>query len=141
MNTALHFSSATDLWATPIETYNILNEEFGFTLDVCATSDNAKCARFFTKEQDGLSQDWTGEIVWCNPPYGMGIGKWVKKCRWGKAKVAVALLPARTDTAWFHDHIYHHTADMRFIRGRLRFGGHKNPAPFPSMIVCWKTIA
>jgi len=136
MNKAL-FSSSTDLWATPQIFFDTLNEEFEFTLDPCATDENAKCERYFTKEIDGLLQNWQGESVFCNPPYGKDISKWVKKCsdeaRLPNTKV-VALLPARTDTRWFHQYIYH-KAEIRFIQGRLKFGGSKNSAPFPSMIV------
>lgn len=135
MNTDVMFSSKTDMWETPQDLYEKLNQEFHFTLDVCALPENAKCARYYTPEQDGLSQLWEGS-VWCNPPYGRGVGAWVKKAAQsalGGATV-VMLLPARTDTAWFHDWIYRR-AEIRFIRGRLKFGGAKNSAPFPSMIV------
>ena len=136
MNKAL-FSSSTDLWATPQIFFDTLNEEFEFTLDPCATDENAKCERYFTKEIDGLLQNWQGESVFCNPPYGKDISKWVKKCsdeaRKPNTKV-VALLPARTDTRWFHQYICR-KAEIRFIQGRLKFGGSKNSAPFPSMVV------
>lgn len=137
MNTAAMFSSATDLWATPQWLFDDFNAEFGFTLDACALPSNAKCAKYFTPEVDGLAQDWSGEVVWCNPPYGREIGKWVKKCAEESKKndtTVVALLPARTDTKWFHEYIYH-KAEVVFLRGRLKFGDAKNSAPFPSMIV------
>lgn len=137
MNTAVMFSSATDLWATPQWLFDDFNAEFGFTLDACALPSNAKCAKYFTPEADGLAQDWGGEVVWCNPPYGREIGKWVKKCAEESKKnntTVVALLPARTDTKWFHEYIYH-KAEVAFLRGRLKFGDAKNSAPFPSMIV------
>ena len=132
------FSSTTDLWATPQDFFDELNEEFEFTLDPCATPDNAKCAKFFTKDQDGLKQDWTGERVFCNPPYGRAIGAWVKKCHdeAQKGTLVVMLIPARTDTSYFHDYIYH-KAEIRFIRGRLKFGGASQGAPFPSMVVIY----
>ena len=132
------FSSTTDLWATPQDFFDELNEEFEFTLDPCATPDNAKCAKFFTKEQDGLKQDWSGERVFCNPPYGRVIGAWVKKCHdeAQKGTLVVMLIPARTDTSYFHDYIYH-KAEIRFIRGRLKFGGASQGAPFPSMVVIY----
>lgn len=133
------FSSATDMWSTPQATFDELNRDFGFTLDVCASPENAKCARFFTKEQDGLAQDWGGAICWLNPPYGREIGKWVKKAGESRTLV-VGLLPARTDTRWFHDHILG-KAEIRFIKGRLKFGGSTNSAPFPSMIVVWNKPA
>ena len=135
------FSSATDLWETPQEFFDDLNREFRFGLDVCATSENAKCKNYFTKKQDGLSQNWGGYgTIWCNPPYGREIGKWVQKA-FNEAQngtTTVMLLPARTDTKWFHNFIYGQ-ADIRFIKGRLKFGGQNNPAPFPSMVVIFKS--
>lgn len=132
------FSSKTDDWATPQELYDTLNEEFGFTLDPCASSSNAKCDKFYTKQDNGLSKNWAGERVFCNPPYGREISKWVEKCSIeanNPNTVVVALLPARTDTQYFHRFIYDKAKEVRFIKGRLKFGGHSNSAPFPSMIV------
>ena len=132
------FSSNTELWATPQAFYDQLNAEFGFTLDPCALPDNAKCAKFFTPEDDGLAQDWSGERVFCNPPYGRKIAAWVKKCHdeAQKGALVVMLIPARTDTSYFHDYIYH-KAEIRFIRGRLKFGNAEQGAPFPSMVVIY----
>lgn len=135
MNKELMFSSKTDLHATPQDFYDKLNAEFGFNLDVCATAENAKCKRFFDKSQDGLKQVWRG-AVWMNPPYGRGIGEWIKKAfeeSEKNASVVVCLLPARTDTKWFHD--YCQRGAIWFVRGRLKFGESKNAAPFPSMVV------
>lgn len=140
MNTDVMFSSRTDNWATPTDLFNKLNEEFHFNLDPCASADNHKCDRYFTKEQDGLKQNWGGNRVFCNPPYGKEINKWVLKCSEESKKnntLVVMLIPARTDTRWFHDYIYG-KAEIRFLKGRLKFGGSKNPAPFPSMIVVFK---
>lgn len=136
MNTNAMFSSKTDMWATPQDFFDKLNKEFHFTLDACTTPENAKCERFFTKEQDGLAQPWNG-IVWCNPPYGREISKWVKRALESSknGSIVVMLLPARTDTSWFHEYIYNKAKEIRFIRGRLKFGGSKNSAPFPSMVV------
>ena len=103
MNTNGVFSRKEDCWETPQWLFDELNEKYHFDLDVCATPKNAKCERFFTQEQDGLAQEWTGN-VWCNPPYGRQIGKWVKKAYESKAHIVVMLLPARTDTGWFHDY-------------------------------------
>lgn len=108
---------------------------------VCALPENAKCEHYFTPEQDGLKQEWKG-TVWCNPPYGRNIGKWVEKA-YNTAKdknaVVVMLLPARTDTKWFHDFCYlNQYATVRFARGRLKFGGARNSAPFPSMVVIFR---
>ena len=131
------FSSKTELWATPQEFFDKLNEEFGFTLDPCALPDNAKCAKFFTPEDDGLAQDWSGYRVFCNPPYGRKIAAWVKKCHdeAQKGTLVVMLIPARTDTSYFHDYIYHKAREVRFIRGRLHFNESPQGAPFPSMVV------
>lgn len=141
MNTQVMFSSKTDQWATPQAFYDGLNAEFKFTLDPCADEFNHKCDKYFTKEDDGLSQDWGGEVVFCNPPYGREIPLWVKKCfdevYSGNCPCAVMLIPARTDTQYFHRYIYH-KAEVRFIKGRLRFGDSQNSAPFPSMVVVFR---
>lgn len=129
-------SSVTDLWATPDDFFKEIDREFRFNIDVCATSDNAKCDSYYTRECDGLSKDWSGRC-WMNPPYGREIGKWVEKAFNSNCEVVVGLLPARTDTKWFHDFIYG-KAEIRFIKGRLKFGGAKNSAPFPSMLVIWR---
>lgn len=137
MDTNLMFSSKTDMWATPQEFFDELNKEFSFKLDVCATPDNAKCEKYFTPQDDGLSQDWGGQVVWCNPPYGREIGKWVEKASKTKDATVVMLLPARTDTKWFHNYIYQ-KAEVRFIKGRLKFGDGTKDAPFPSMVVVFR---
>ena len=135
VNAKLMFSSATDCWETPQDFFNVLNKEFCFDLDACALPENKKCEKYFSPKEDGLQQEWTGN-VWCNPPYGRQIGKWVQKGAGAKATV-VMLLPARTDTKWFHDYIYG-KAEVRFIKGRLKFGGQKYNAPFPSMVVIFR---
>lgn len=130
-------SSNTDEWATPQDLFDALDATFHFTLDPCATPENAKCAKFYTKEQDGLKQDWGGAVIWCNPPYGREIGKWIQKCAEHRG-VAVMLIPARTDTRWWHSYIDKNPdAHVYFIKGRLKFGDGKNPAPFPSAIVVY----
>lgn len=137
MNNELMFSSKTDLWSTPWNFFEKLNDEFHFTLDPCATHKNAKCYKHFTIEEDGLLQDWGNEVVFCNPPYGRQIKDWVKKSYEESQKdntTVVMLIPARTDTIYFHEYIYH-KAEIRFIKGRLKFGDAKNAAPFPSMVV------
>lgn len=135
---AAAMTSNKDDWETPQALFDELDARFHFTLDPCSTHENAKCAKHYTAEEDGLSQSWEGETVFCNPPYGRGIGEWVRKCHEESAHAKVVmLLPARTDTAYFHDHIYH-KAKVRFIRGRLKFevgGVPGQSAPFPSMIV------
>ena len=131
------FTSNTDMWETPQALFDELDKEFHFTIDVCAVPENAKCERYFTPAQNGLKQDWnTGGTIYMNPPYGREIGLWVRKAAESNV-TAVCLLPARTDTAWFHDYIYG-KAEIRFIRGRLKFGNSKNSAPFPSMIVIFR---
>jgi phage N-6-adenine-methyltransferase len=138
INTGL-FTSKTDMWATPQDFFDKLNEEFHFELDVCATKENAKCDRWFGQDIDGLKQNWNYERVWMNPPYGREIGKWVKKASEAMGGVVVCLLPARTDTRYFHNYIYKNPrAEIRFLKGRLKFGGSKNSAPFPSMVVIFK---
>lgn len=140
MSLDVMYSSKSDLWETPQDLFDKLNAEFGFTLDTCALPENAKCDRYYTPEQDGLSQPWDG-TCWCNPPYGRQIGKWVKRgllSSYSGATV-VMLLPARTDTKWFHDYILHH-AEIRFLKGRLKFGGGCNSAPFPSMLVIFRGV-
>ena len=134
MNDVL-FSSKSVVWETPQDLFDKLNAEFHFDLDVCALPENAKCEKYYTPEDDGLSQPWNG-ICWCNPPYGRTIGKWVQKAyeTFAGGGTVVMLLPARTDTKWFHEYIYN-KAEIRFIKGRLKFGNSKNAAPFPSMIV------
>lgn len=140
MNTEVMFSSKTDLWYTPQDFYDKLNEEFNFTLDPCANHENHKTDKYFTKEDDGLKQDWSNNVVFCNPPYGRVLKDWVKKASDEANKdntTVVMLIPARTDTKYFHEYIYH-KAEIRFIKGRLKFGGSKNAAPFPSMVVVFK---
>ena len=134
---SVHFSSATDVWATPQDFFDKYNEIYRFTVDVCANSENAKCDRFFTVDDDGLAQKWEGR-AWMNPPYGRTIKYWMRKAYESSLNGAtvVCLVPARTDTAWWHD--YAAKGDIEFIRGRLKFGGHKNSAPFPSAVVVFK---
>lgn len=126
------YSSESEVWETPQDLFNRLNDEFHFDIDVCATPENAKCSKFFSPLDDGLSHDWQG-VCWMNPPYGKKIGAWMKKAMEAKATV-VCLVPSRTDTKWWHD--YAMKADeIRFIKGRLKFGNSKNSAPFPSAII------
>jgi len=134
----VHFSSKTDLHATPQEFFDKLNAEFHFTLDVCATPENAKCDMFFTKQDDGLKQKWRG-VCWMNPPYGREIGRWMQKGNEAASEGAtvVCLVPARTDTKWWHDYAIQH--EVRFIRGRLKFGDAKNSAPFPSAVIVMRS--
>ena len=132
------FSSKSDEWSTPQTLFDTLNEEFHFTLDPCATDENAKCKMYYTIFENGLEKSWTGHCVFCNPPYSQ-IQKWVKKSaeEARKGATVVMLIPSRTDTRWFHDYIYN-KAEIRFIKGRVRFGESKTGAPFPSMIVVFE---
>lgn len=132
------FSSKKDDWTTPKWLYDELNKEFNFTVDLCASNENALCPKYYTLENDGMKAKLNGERVFCNPPYGRkSTEKWVKKCAECNAELVVMLLPARTDTKAFHNYIYH-KAEIRFLKGRLKFGEGKNSAPFPSMIVVFK---
>ena len=128
-------------WATPTGIFNELDNEFGFTLDPCCTHLNRKCEKYYTKEDDGLSKDWSGETVFCNPPYGRELPKWVRKCylEAQKGATVVMLIPARTDTSYFHEYIYGEH-EIRFIRGRLHFNDSKERAPFPSMVVVMRGV-
>lgn len=137
MNTEVMFSSKSDEWETPQWLFDELNKEYQFDLDVCAKPENAKCDCYYLPEQNGLKRDWHSfaSACWMNPPYGRQIGEWVKKAyeEYQKGCTVVCLLPARTDTRWFHE--YCTKGEIRFLKGRLKFGGSKNSAPFPSMIV------
>ena len=134
---SVHFSSATDLWATPMDFFKRYDNLYGFELDVCADDENAKCKKYFTKRDDGLSKDWSG-VCWMNPPYGREIGLWMKKA-WESSlsgATVVCLVPARTDTKWWHD--YAMKGEIEFIRGRLKFVNATNSAPFPSAVVVYR---
>jgi phage N-6-adenine-methyltransferase len=139
---SVHFRSDTCEWATPPELFAQLAARFGgFDLDPCASPENAKCPRYFTRQDDGLRQPWTGR-VFCNPPYGREIARWVEKA-WeaaqATAEVVVLLLPARTDTRWWHD--YCARGEVEFLPGRVRFGGAAAGAPFPSAVVVFRNAA
>jgi site-specific DNA-methyltransferase (adenine-specific) len=130
-------------WTTPDDFFQELNNIYHFTLDVAATEENIKCDLFYDKEIDGLQQDWSTDskredgspgVIWCNPPYGRKIIDWVRKASEGHTKVLM-LLPSRTSTRWFHDFILKFDYKVKFIDGRLFFGGFKTPAPFDSMLV------
>ena len=137
--TSVHFQSGRHDWETPTALFAELHAEFRFTLDVCATPQNAKCNRFFSPEHDGLAQSWKGHVCWMNPPYGREIGKWMKKAMDEAAAGAtvVCLVPSRTDTAWWHDCAMK-ADERRFLRGRVRFVGGPTSAPFPSAVVVFR---
>ena len=133
------FSRKNDVWETPQYLFDELDAEFHFNLDPCALSENAKCDNYFTPEQDGLSQDWSGYRVFCNPPYSQ-IAKWVEKCYREATKdntLVVMLLNCRPSTRYFHNFIYRR-AEIRFIKGRLKFSNAGNNAPFDSMVVIFR---
>lgn len=139
VNKAL-FSSNSDNWSTPQDIYEALDNEFNFNLDPCADENNHKCENYFTQNDDGLLKNWGGYRVFCNPPYS-NIAAWVKKAYKEATKdntLVVLLIPARTDTKYFQEYIYHRS-EIRFIKGRLKFGESKNSAPFPSMIVIFRS--
>ena len=144
MGIDVHFSSKTDEWATPQKLFDELNEEFGFDVDVCANQENHKCETWYGHTclgfTDGLEMDWYQErynsnVFWMNPPYGRKIIKWIEKAyiESKKGATVVCLVPAKTDTKWWHEYVM--KGEIRFIRGRLRFSGSKENAPFPSAIV------
>lgn len=138
MNTKVLFSKKETTWETPEDFYNKLDNEFHFNRDVCALPENAKNKNYYTPEINGLNQDWKG-ICWMNPPYGGEIGKWLKKAYEESLKGAtvVCLIPARTDTKYWHNYCMK-ADEIRFIKGRLKFVGAKNTAPFPSALVIFK---
>jgi phage N-6-adenine-methyltransferase len=127
------FDSIRQDWETPDELFNPLNEEFGFTFDVCATKENTKCSNFYTISDNALEQKWSG-VCWMNPPFGEQ-GKWVRKAYQEglNGTTVVCLLPARTNTGWWHD--YCMKGEIRFIRGRPKFKGAKHGLPQPLAIV------
>jgi len=138
MNNKLMFSHEDNTWETPRAFFDKLNDEFRFTLDPCCLPETAKCEKYYTPKENGLMQNWEGQSVFCNPPYGREIYTWVKKCSEESLKqntIVVMLIPARTDTKYFHEFIYNKAREIRFIKGRLKFGNCKNSAPFPSMVV------
>ena len=146
------FSSNSAEWETPQELFDQLNKEFGFTMDVCATFENRKCEVWLghgpgSTFVDGLKHSWGSMVCWMNPPYGRDIGLWIAKAseEAQKGATVVCLLPARTDTKYVHDYIWdtetHRTrqgVELRLLKGRLKFGGSKNSAPFPSMVVVFR---
>lgn len=127
-------------WETPDDLFKNLDAEFHFTLDVCANAENRKCSSYFSPDQDGLAQDWWPENCWMNPPYGREISKWVAKAfsQSLRGATVVCLLPAKTDTIWWHRWVIGTGAEVRFVKGRLRFKGAKHSASFPSAIVIFK---
>lgn len=137
MNASL-LSSKDMTWTTQRELFDWLNLRFGFTLDPCCQPGSALCAKFYTPEDDGLSQSWRGERVFMNPPYGREIGQWVAKAynEARKGALVVGLVPARTDTAWWHNYVIG-KASILYLSGRLKFGNAKQSAPFPSAILVW----
>lgn len=134
---ALRVSDCAE-WYTPRDLFDALDREFHFSVDVCSTHDNAKCPRHYTIEEDGLAQDWTRERVWMNPPYGRAITPWVRKAADSArdGALVVGLLPVRTDTRWWSDHVMR-ADEIRFLTGRVRFGGSSSGAPFGSAVAIW----
>lgn len=132
------FSSNDMTWETPQWLFDKLNKEFHFTFDVCASAENTKCNKYWNVEQDALKRNWSvnKETYWMNPPYGREIGVWLEKAYKENLKGAtvVCLIPSRTDTKYWHDYCMK-ASEIRFIKGRLKFGDSKNSAPFPSAIV------
>ena len=125
-------------YETPDYIFKPLDDEFGFTLDVCASKENTKCHRYFTKLDNGLEQQWAGEICWMNPPFGREMKRWIIKAYQESllGAVVVALLPSRTNTAWWHDYV--EKGMVRFIRGEVKFKGYERGLWMPMCIVIWK---
>lgn len=139
--TSVHFASDRMTWATPDSFFAALDAVHRFDLDAAADADNAKCPEFFSKDGNcGLASSWAGRRVFCNPPYGREIGHWIDKAiaEAAQAQLIVMLVPARTDTAWWHRAI--RTARVQFLRGRLRFKGAPSCAPFPSALLYWNAF-
>lgn len=138
MMNRVHFQSDDHTWETPIELFRQLDDEFGFELDVCALPETAKCKRYFTPSDDGLTQSWNGMTCWMNPPYGRSIIDWMRKAYEESQRgcTVVCLVPARTDTEWWHQ--YAMRGEIRYLRGRVRFGEATSSAPFPSAIVIFR---
>jgi site-specific DNA-methyltransferase (adenine-specific) len=133
---SVHFSQKTPEWPTPQWLFDALDREFGFTLDPCSTHSNAKCSKHYTLEDNGLHKSWRDEVVFMNPPYGNEIGNWMAKAHNAalyEGSTVVCLVPSRTDTVWWHRYAMKH--EIRFLRGRLKFGDCQNSAPFPSAII------
>jgi phage N-6-adenine-methyltransferase len=159
LNTAVMFSKASDEWRTPVETFNALNAEFGFDLDAAATADNSWVDgdyfgpdHFYVNQRDALAiDDWTiyGSTIWLNPPYSRCrefIAKAAQEARRGAT--VVCLVPSRTDTRWWHGDVWDAErnqprpgVEVRFIKGRLKFGNSENSAPFPSVVVVFRPPA
>ena len=139
MNTNLMFSSEDMMWSTPQDFFDKLDEEFNFTLDPCCVPSTAKCDTYFTPEINGLKQSWKGYTVFMNPPYGREISLWLQKAynESLNGTTVVCLIPSRTDTKYWHDYCMK-ASEIRFVKGRLKFGDSKNSAPFPSAVVIFK---
>ena len=134
----IHYSSKSNIWETPQEFFDMLDKEFAFTIDVCATKETAKCKRYYTPIDNGLEQIWQGRC-WMNPPYGREIIKWMEKAyksAISKQATVVCLVPARTDTVWWQK--YASKGDIWFIPKRLKFKGGQSSAPFPSAIIVFR---
>jgi site-specific DNA-methyltransferase (adenine-specific) len=134
INNSLYSSEKIE-WSTPKHLFDKLNKEFNFTIDVCADKNNAKCSKFYTIQDDGLSRVWSG-IIWMNPPYGRGIDKWIKKA-FDSNCICVCLIPVRSDTRWWHKYVMR-ASEIRLLNKRLSFEGSNNKAPFPAAIVIFK---
>ncbi len=144
MNTSGMMTSKTNEWYTPDKIFNDLDNEFNFDLDPCATNESAKCLLYYTQEDDGLSKSWVGHNVFMNPPYGREIKDWIKKAYEESLKentTVVALIPARTDTRYWHDYIFGKATQIRFVKGRIGFvneeGIETSGCTFPSAIIVW----
>lgn len=137
------YTSDDDAWATPQDIFDKLNKLFGpFDLDPAASSSNAKCEKYYTRLDSGLRASWYGHSVFLNPPYGRDIHRWMRKCSMERfsCKVIVALIPGRTDARWFQEYVLSHVSELYFVRGRIKFEGSFNSAPFPSIIAVYHPV-
>jgi phage N-6-adenine-methyltransferase len=139
---SMHFRSESHVWSTPQDTFDALDAEFHFTVDVCALPENAKCARYYSPEHNGLVQDWSGEVVWCNPPYGRAIAAWVQKAyEASKASaIVVCLFPSRTGPRWWQAFVLPY-AEIRYLNKRLKFVGAPRNAPFDSAVAIYRPVS
>lgn len=129
-------SHKSDVWSTPQWLFDVVNEEFKFTLDPATNGSNSLCPKFFTEIEDGITQNWQNEIIWCNPPYSKNK-EWTKKMASGEAISVVGLIPARTGAKYFHEFVFNKASEILFFNSRLKFSNAKSSAPFDSVLILW----
>jgi site-specific DNA-methyltransferase (adenine-specific) len=132
------FSSDFHGYSTPSELFEWANKRFNFTVDVCADKSNHKCSKYYTEESNGLLQSWRDEVAWCNPPYNrtkLWILKGINEIKNNDCETVVYLIPARVETKLWQEVIAPDASKIIFLKGRLKFSGNRNSAPFPSALV------